>query len=110
MPGRRHVTGRAGFRWTYLVVVLGVVLPVAWLWAARIAPVSDGTLVLSAPDASTVVLARVYSDDSTLQAGDTVVAVDGVSVDEWVAGHGTGTTPRVGGSATYTVLRAGQIQ
>jgi two-component system, NarL family, sensor kinase len=42
------------------------------------------------------------------RGGDRVIAVDGVSVEDWLSGHATAVERRVGDRLTYTVIRDGQ--
>lgn len=86
-------------------------VPVAWIAVALLSGPSDGTLI-SAPavtdgdrwGGSTTVL-RTYGD-TPLREGDTILAIDGQTIDHWATNDAPGRAP--GDEVTYTVRRPAQ--
>ena len=85
-------------------------VPIAWVVGALVAGPSDGTVLSSTAGGAawdavpTVASAR---GDGPLRAGDTVLAIDGRSVAEWLSAP-EATERRVGDVVTYEVRRPAQ--
>ena len=90
--------------WHVLLVVAGGVLPCIWI-CLRLLSLSDGTLVVPNAVGSSVVIDRVFGTNSTLQSGDRVMKVDGITLDDWVAGRHPDVQRADGNLLLYTVER-----
>jgi signal transduction histidine kinase len=92
-------------RWWHLVLVVsGGLLPCIWI-CLRLLSLSDGTLVLPTVAGSAVVIDRVYGTDPDLKQDDRVKAVDGTTLDDWVAGRHPEVHRADGDVLQYTVER-----
>ncbi len=89
------------------VALMGCLLALGWLWAARAGHPSDGTVVTIASQAwqpDGVVVADALGAGHALRAGDRVTAVDGRPLG---ATARAGPAPRTGDVVVYDVVRDG---
>lgn len=86
MPLFRRPTADAEYRrwWHAPLIIVGLLVPIAWVILARVLVISDGTLILPTPFSAEVEVYQLYLDDSNLREGDRVVAIDGIPVNDWV--------------------------
>lgn len=96
-------------KWQIAVLVVGVLMPTAWIIVTRLSMPSDGTLLQPTPGQNAPVIAQVFVAGANLQAGDRVLAIDTVPVDEWVSGSVTPLQTQPGDVVTYRLDRVGTI-
>ena len=97
---------RPRVRWFHLALLaLGLLLPVGWLILSRLIHVSDATLVQPIGGVQRVQIQQVYDASSGLQPDDVVLAIDGISIDDWVAHRVPAVHRQVGDLLRYTVER-----
>ncbi|HZD57053.1 MAG TPA: hypothetical protein VE136_10040, partial [Anaerolineales bacterium] len=97
------------------VIALFIYIPLLAFLAGRLFSLGDGTAILpeSPPDENGLAVKSRRDQAAGLHSGDVVIAIDGRSIDEWLAQglkNLSSPTPVRGGSTIYTVLRHGQAE